>query len=349
MAQTRLGAFKFISVVLVSCLVFTCGCGNKTALGDIENQIVSGDYAGAIDALNELKDISTNRQALRLLGIASMEMSDYEGAINSFSQALSNSDGRVTSMDLDINYYLASAYMKSDNLAEAKACYDAICAIDDTQRDAFFLRAMVELKDGHSDESFADIDKAIALNPNDYDFLVNAYKLLSEYGYRSAGETYLLSALETGAESMSNLQKGKIYYYLQNYEQARDCLEMARSELDAEVCLYLGRAYEALGDYNYAISVYSDYIARDNVQPMLYNQLGLCQMRLGQYEQALASFESGMRLEDTSLLKELSYNEIIAYEYLGDFKQAAVLMNRYVETYPSDEEASREYIFLKSR
>jgi hypothetical protein len=43
------------------------------------------------------------------------------------------------------------------------------------------------------------------------------------------------------------------------------------------------------------------------------------------------------------------FNQIAAYEYTGNFKQATVLMEEYLKKYPEDEEAKREYEFLKSR
>ena len=45
----------------------------------------------------------------------------------------------------------------------------------------------------------------------------------------------------------------------------------------------------------------------------------------------------------------LKFNQIVAYEYLGEFDQANVLMRSYLQIYPDDQEALREYEFLRSR
>ena len=45
----------------------------------------------------------------------------------------------------------------------------------------------------------------------------------------------------------------------------------------------------------------------------------------------------------------LSFNEIVANEYLGRFSQAEALMQKYLRLYPTDEEALREQIFLATR
>ena len=48
-------------------------------------------------------------------------------------------------------------------------------------------------------------------------------------------------------------------------------------------------------------------------------------------------------------MQSLMFNEVVAYEYLLDFKKAASLMKEYLDRYPDDEAAQREYIFLSTR
>lgn len=85
---------------------------------------------------------------------------------------------------------------------------------------------------------------------------------------------------------MSSYDQGRIYYYLGRYQEAYAALEKARSEGSGgvEAYLYLGRAYEATGDYNYAATVYNSYIAQDTTEAEVYNQLGLCELKLGDYQ-----------------------------------------------------------------
>ena len=50
-----------------------------------------------------------------------------------------------------------------------------------------------------------------------------------------------------------------------------------------------------------------------------------------------------------SLAQRLSFNEIVAYEHLGNFEQAKALMDTYLASYPGDEKAKREQVFLSTR
>ena len=151
---------------------------------------------------------------------------------------------------------------------------------------------------------------------------------------------------------MTNFEKGQISYYLGNNAEAQSFLEAARNERDQEkepVVIMLGQTGEKQGDYNYAISVYRTYLSENPESATVYNQLGMCQIRQGDYDGAVTSFESGLALEDRGLNQALSLNRITAYEYKGDFETAASLMESYLQTYPDDEAAARENIFLSTR
>ena len=151
---------------------------------------------------------------------------------------------------------------------------------------------------------------------------------------------------------MTNFEKGQICYYLGNNAEAQSCLEAARNERNQEkepVVLLLGQTGENQGDYNYAISVYRNYLSEDPESAPVYNQLGMCQIKQGDYESAVSSFQSGIALDDKEMNQSLKLNEITAYEYMGEFDVAASLMTDYLRTYPDDQKAVRENVFLSTR
>ena len=69
----------------------------------------------------------------------------------------------------------------------------------------------------------------------------------------------------------------------------------------------------------------------------------------GNYEDALKYFQMGLKNKDAVNKQELMKNEIAANEYSGDFESAKKTMQAYIKEYKSDEEAVREYTFLKTR
>ena len=73
------------------------------------------------------------------------------------------------------------------------------------------------------------------------------------------------------------------------------------------------------------------------------------QVKGGDYEAALAAFQAGMNVEGNTVTQSLKFNEIVAYEYLGQYDKAKLAMEQYLALYPDDEKAQREAVFLKTR
>ena len=134
-----------------------------------------------------------------------------------------------------------------------------------------------------------------------------------------------------------------------DYENARNYLETAKSNKSAEKVLLLGQTYEKMGDFNYAASIYSNYLTDHSEDVIIMNRLGMCKLQAGDAKSALTYFEQALALNNSSMTQILKFNQIVAYEYLGDFAQASVLMKNYLQLYPDDKDALREYEFLKSR
>ncbi len=349
-AGKRIGTY---AAVIASAGLWLTGCGaakgeNYTALGmtAVENL----EYEDALSQFSLAEEKGEDPRLLyRGMGIAYLGMTDYENAVLYLEAALQSSDGVVEDMDFDINYYLATAYFKNGQAEEAIRAYDAILALRPEEKDAWYLRGTVKLSTGDYEAAQTDFDRAVALSPQDYDQLIRIFTVLDSYGYQEIGKEYLQTAVSANEKSISDYDAGRICYYLEDYENARNHLTNLNTETDYGAALFLGRTYEALGDYNYAASIYDGYTVNDQSKAEIYNQLGLCRIRMGEYELALTAFQTAMNIEDNGMMQTLKFNEIVAYENMKDFKTAAALMNSYLKSYPDDETAKREYEFLQTR
>lgn len=340
-------------VAIMLTVVFCSGCSltdkdenTKAGMAAIE----SLDYDGALASFALAKEAGEDERLLyRGEGLAYMGKVQYAEAEAAFETALSYSNGRPDSMDYDINYYLATAYYKQGDVDKAIKVYDAIIALKPEDEDAYYLRGVMYTQKGSLEQATENFDKAISLEKNNYDRLIDIYCVLNDNGYKETGQTYLQAAMENGTKGMTNYEKGRISFYLEDYESARNYLEKAKEEGGHEAVLFLGKTYETLGDNNYAISVYNTYISAGNANPQVLNQMGLCKMEMGDYQGALEAFQTAMNIEDNGMMQVLKLNEIVAYEMLHEYKKAAVLLESYLKTYPDDEIATREYTFLKTR
>ena len=329
------------------------GCGFSqtedhlpVAIGQIENF----EYEEVLTTLDEaLENGEDKRQIARARGIALAGLTRYEEAVDCYMEALSYSTIFASAMDYDLNYYLADAYEKMGDDQKAISVYSDILALMPDQMNAHFLRGRLYLLNGEFEKALTDFNRTVDLEKNGYDLRIEIAGLLSEAGYEDEGLHYLQRFLADNEKKLTDFDKGRIYYYMGDYENAKLALEKAKSEESDQIILLLGKSYERLGDYNYATSVYKNYLTEHPEAAEIFNQLGLCKIKSGEYEEALSTFKSAANVENNGMERTLEFNQIIAYEYTGDFKQAAVLMEAYLKKYPDDEKALREYEFLKTR
>lgn len=343
---------QFAATVL-SAGILLGGCGADKQLSYTEQgmaAVVSLEYEEALSCFNDAQDAGEDEQLIyRGMGLAYMGMTKYEDAITYLEAALHAGGSRVEDVDFDINYYLATAYFKVDRTQDAINAYDAILELRPREKNAYYLRGLVKLEMNDFDGAQADFGQAVALDSRDYDQMIRIYMALDEYGYKDAGMDYLQNALTANENSISDYDMGRICYYMGDYENARNYLTRLKPATDYGAALYLGRTYEALGDYNYAAEIYEEYTTNDQSKAEIYNQLGLCRMKMSEYESALRAFQSAMNIEDNGMMQSLKFNEIVAYEYMEEYTTAAALMNSYLKSYPDDTAAQREYEFLQTR
>ena len=345
---------KCLALFILLCgLMFCCACssgeGAKTKEG--LKAVESGDYVTAQTCFAQaLQDGEDPVYLNRALGICSMGQNRYEDAESYFKEALA-SDGSIPgSVNYDINFYLGVCYYKLERYEEAKERFDAILELKSKNVDAYVERGTVLLALNQETEACEDFDRAVELAPKDYGLAIDIYCILRDAGKESKGAEYLQAAIDSQDKRMTDYDKGRFYFYLGDFSNARDYLEKAKGSGSSgeELILLLGQCYENLNDRTYALTVYQSYLATSQSKAV-YNQMGMCYAAAGDYESALTAFQTGLSLSDVSFTRELRFNEIITYEKLGDAVKAKELCESYVADYPSDEAGVREYRFLKTR
>ncbi len=343
---------RIIAGMTLAFVLMLAGCNTNKSTENIKqgyDAITALEYETALNCFTKATEAKENAQQIaRGQGIAYLGLAKYKEAVEAFLLALSYSDEFVDEFDFDTNYYLATAYFKNGQIAEAGKVYSAILDLRD-DREARYLRGIVFLEENKLPEAKADFDVALSKDSGDYDMRIEIAQALMEKGYEAEAKAYLQAALGSNEKKISDYDRGRLAYYMGDYENARNYLESTKGNKNAEAVLLLGQTYEKLGDYNYAASIYSNYLTAYSDNVYLLNRLGMCKLQAGDAETALEYFEKALALEESSMTQVLKFNQIVAYEYLGEFDQANVLMRSYLQIYPDDQEALREYEFLRSR
>ena len=291
-----------------------------------------------------------NQTAYRQIGINAMESGDYAGAVDAFNSALGQCIGKITENELDICYYKAAAQYASSDSEGAVATYTAIIDYDKKAADAYYLRGCVYLKQGNTESAVSDFDAAVQYNSDDYELYVNIYENLLAYDMTEKGEEYLNKAFDIKGNSAEDYAwRGRIYYYLGQYDNAMTELNSALDKESVIANLYIAQVYEAQGDSENAEVYYQNYVNSGAADSEAMNSLGEIEMAKGNYSGALTYLQQGIAMENVTNRRELMQNLIICYEYTFDFNSAWNVVQEYVQAYPDDASAQREYIFLKNR
>lgn len=290
------------------------------------------------------------KEAYRQIGIDYMKEGNYEDAISAFNNALKQSVGKIEETELDICYYKAAAQYAGGDAEGAVATYTAVIEYDEEAADAYFQRGCLYLKQGNTELAKNDFDKAIGYHPSEYELYISIYENLAAYGQVDLGESYLNKAFSIkGNEKEGQVQRGRIYFLMGEYENAVAELTKAVEAEVADAYFYLAEVYEAQGDTANAENYYQAYTATGNADAKTLNALGEISMKKGSYAEALGYFSEALSVEGAVNKKEIMQNQIIAYEYSGDFASAWQVLQEYIKVYPMDEQLEREYIFLEHR
>ena len=71
--------------------------------------------------------------------------------------------------------------------------------------------------------------------------MILIYEALVDNGYRDAGTEYLQKVIADNEKTISNYDLGRIYYYLEDYENAKNYLSQVKISSDYEASFPLGR------------------------------------------------------------------------------------------------------------
>lgn len=258
------------------------------------------------------KDTEKDRQQLlKQEGMELQSTGDYAGAIEKYEEALRLSDMMVGQEEIDLAYYKASAQYRSGDLTGAIDTYSAILALKEDVN-GYLGRGLLYVEAEEAKKAEDDLNKA--LNETD-----------------------------------RALIKGIIYHVVGEDGKAKQSFEEAKADGEAEATFFLANIYEKAGDHNYAMILLEEYIANEGASAEGYLTVGRFHFEDGDYEEALSTFQAGIALGESGVLKSLLREEIACYEKMGDFTGAAQKAAEFLKSYPDDLLIQKEYEFLKTR
>jgi len=290
-----------------------------------------------------------NQMTYRQKGISLLENGKYEEALVEFQNALDMSLGEIGEEEVDICFYKAEAQY---NLGDAEGAMHTYSAIIDFNEDpkAYFLRGNLYYSLNEEEKALSDYASAIERDKNEYNLYIGVYEALTAHGKEKEALEYLNQALEvSGNSAYDKMQKGRINFLLGETDTAVSLLEEAVKGKEEEAYYHLAEIQEALGNEKAAQENIEAYIASDDVDSYNLFHVANDQLGKGNYEMAIDCLNQALALENVPNKQMIMKTLVIAYEQNRDFEAAKELMAEYVEDYPDDEAAKREYTFLETR
>lgn len=328
------------------------GCGGENqktyeqANADLEEanyDYALNEYQACISAGYKLA------QSYRGSGIVKLRTGDYQGAIDDLTNAL-NDEKTGKSDRKDLLEYRAAAELKAELYDQAMADCQTLAEDYSLNANDYYLTGCVALAMDSYDEASSNFSEAYG-SDSTYEMAIQIYEAYLGQDMEADGTRYLEAALKTEAKTADDYcERGKVYYYMDDYENARTELTTAADKGSTEATLILGMVYMAQGDTSNARSFYQQYIDADEDDPAKgYNGLALCDISDGDYDSALQNISQGLGDATSDEMRDLLFNEIVVYEKKLDFSTALSKAQEYVQTFKDDDAAAKELTFLQSR
>ncbi|MBR5422010.1 MAG: tetratricopeptide repeat protein [Lachnospiraceae bacterium] len=329
-----------------------CGADQEELTKQGMEAVARQEYRSARDSFDRALNAGGDKEQIyRGIGLSYMGQQDYAKALSSFSKALKEAGPSPGEMEFDINYYMAICHYKLGEYDAAIGCYDAITELKRKETRAWYLKGSMKLYLNDVKGAVEDFDTAVSVKKGDYSLYIDIYDSMLQHGYNAEAQKYLDVVLAADVKDIGDYDKGRLCYFRGEYGQACNYLERARSEgkVDSGLITLLGECYKRQDQYDYAAVVYGGYVD-DFGDAAICNQLGLCYVEQGDYENGLAAFRRGREIrENNTCLQALRLNEIVCLEHLGQYKEAAKELSDYMETYGDSELLNKEYAFLITR
>ena len=339
-----------LTVGLTFGMLTGCGGEEKKTYDQACADLAQGSYDYALQGYqSSITAGYKTAEAYRGAGIANIHLGNYQDAIDSLTNGL-NDEKAGKALKKDVLAYRATAELKSGLNDAAMADCQTLAESYSMDAETYYLTGCVALAMDSYDEASSNFTEAYGEDAT-YDRAIQIYEAYLEKDMEADGTRYLEAALKTEAKNAEDYcNRGKVYYYMEDYSNAQKELTEAVNQKSTEGMLLLGLVYRAQGDTSNARSMYQQYVSADDSDPAKgYNGLALCDIAEGNYDSALTNISSGITVSDTDDLQSLLFNEVIAYEKKLDFVSALDKAQTYVGMYPDDADGQKEVAFLKTR
>ena len=207
---------------------------------------------------------------------------------------------------------------------------DRAIALDPNNEAAFRERSNTYRAMGRLDSAIADASQALSLNPNDFEALkARGYAFDKNGQYDSSIADFSAALRLKPDDSMTYMDRGVEYYAKQDYQTAiRDFDQAIKLDpKNARAFSNRGAAQKALGHFDQSIADDNTAIKLDPKEPEFYDNRGLNLAAKGDYDHAIPDYDQAINLRPEA---DFLANRGDAYEAKGVYDRAIADYNRAI-------------------
>ncbi len=299
-----------------------------SALEDLNKAIELGDEANIVTAL-----------AYAWRGAVQIELEMYDEAKQDLEKAIS-----LAPHEPIVYLRYGDFYEQEDEYNTALNYYHIAQALAPDYHRPYGFRASTLFLMNELDQALADVNRLLELSPNHswaYGLRANIYELQGDKEDLAIADLDQAIALSPET-AVYHFQKGAIFYFQEDYDQARENFSrsLELDDKDASSYAWRGDTYfyqeqydQALSDYNQALALESDF---SSVYFFLLDTL----IEQEKYDEALERANQLIDVvspEDDSILQAEAYAKRASLFLIKeDYKQALPDLDRAIELYSED-------------
>lgn len=230
---------------------------------------------------------------------------------------------------------LGDAYAEADRYQEAAARYEQAIALDPQCARCYHHWWAILDEQGHYEQAIQELQKAIELNPKEYEYLTDLGQTYFAVGDEEQSVAAYRKVVQANPAWGYNAWANDLYDREQ-YEEAvtRYLQSIELNPLDEVVHTNLGGVYYQLGEYDKAGAAFEQAVTLDPGYAWAYNRWGDTLYAQERYAEAVQKYQQASEL---NLSRALYHSNLgWAYFQMGEYVRAKSSFQRAVELAPGD-------------